>query len=542
MSELLVKGEIDFKVAHLPYKTDGTYFTQFWASVDHTGVVIRCSDDMLYYAVRRLTSLRKNKLLSFDPFAWHAWEEKMRARQGVFIEAVQPLLAHLAASYSEFFNDYNGAFQEAADHHADPHVKRLLRIHGWQELHDEGTLHDRIWLRHILYKGKKGEIAKLNKYLRAIGDLGVHASLQGFRVTKLLKTAMEQKPLRVNGGEICFVSSPNADKMEDVFAQLISPRGRFYFCYFSDDSCFSVRIQGKVFRYNVDISSCDASHTEALFSALCALVPEQAREDMEVLVEQCRAHFKVRSTADPQVRVKIKFDTAVLPSGSTITTVINNLANILLGYAFSCIEFTGANDPSQLISQAAAMVGYVVTVDDASEDWHLLQFLKNSPVIDTDGKLRSLLNLGVLLRLSGRCRGDLPGEGDLFERAKAFQDGLLRGVYPQIGFTLIDRMRATVKGSLATQKTRDEIAVRVERKLEYKVNTKARFTVGPSEVYKRYGLTATDIDFLETQYANSGFGDFANHPVLSKILEMDYGISCRELRTKYPNGVHYASG
>jgi hypothetical protein len=465
------------------------------------------------------------------PSIWKQWEETLRTAQGEFISEKSAILNRLADDYALHFTDYINAYVEAREHHLDPHLKRELRKAGWLELYESGELEDRVWLRSIWYKCKKGEIAKVNKYIRCIGDLGVKASLQGFRLTWFLKDAMHKTLLRHAKIRLQFIKSPSAGALEEAFRELIEPSDRGYFCYFSDDSCFSVWIKGKVHRFNIDISSCDVSHTKALFEALIVLCPSRAQDDMRRLVEQCMKPFTVRSYVDRHRKVKIKFNDPVLASGSTITTVINNLANILLGIAFAEIDFDVDVAPRDLIMRAALKVGYVVTVEDATEEWHLLQFLKNSPVVDTTGRLRALLNIGVLLRLSGVCRGDLPGQGPIDSRSRFFQAALLQGAYPRISTPLVDNMKQTA-GALSSDL---RFQTEVEKILAYKAISDECFTVDSFEAFRRYRLTPEEEQYVVDVFGRAGPGTWCNHSGLSKILHADYGLSCREPLSFHPN-------
>ena len=257
-------------------------------------------------------------------------------------------------------------------------------------------------------------------------SLGVNASLLGFVVTGLVKKAQHAKPINVYGGEMQFCKSPNVRQLTEVFEKLINPPGKFFFVYFSDDSCISIRHNGSVHTYNMDIKSCDASHTGALFRAFTELAPGKAKTDLEALVEQCKSKIKICSTVDRSRKVTLKPLFPRLYSGSTLTTAINNLANI-----FICLAIVeGSYDGTEAyLKQAAARVGYLIDLELCTVKGDI-QFLKHSPVYDTEGRLRPLLNPGVLLRLSGQCKGDLPGQGDLRQRAIDFQHTLLKGIYP----------------------------------------------------------------------------------------------------------------
>jgi hypothetical protein len=441
-------------------------------------------------------------------------------RQAEFISEHRSFIEFLAATYAPAFEGYLGMREECRLHYDDPHPKRDLRIHAYEELIDSGQFHQRLWLRNVTYKLKKDELAKNGKYPRMIGDLGVAASLQGFRLTYFLKTAQEQT-IFINGGHIEFMKKPSTEGLTHVFDSLISPVGRFYFVCFSDDSCFSIRHEGRVHIYNVDISSCDASHTKSLFDAFVDLHPLHVKDDARILAEQCALPIKVYDLTSRKRYVKLLPKYPRLYSGSTITTAINNLASMLIAYSFSLLDVP---TPENVIA-AAASVGYVITLEHCRR-YEDIQFLKHSPVLTSQG-YKPLLNLGVLLRSTGVCRGDLPGKGDLETRARAFQHNLLLGMYPRSRFTLIDAMKSISKGSTVSASVQRQIDRQIEQTLAYKVGEgEETLLFEDSNVYVRYGLSDSDIRFLNTDFANSSFGDHSHHPALSSILTKDYDLTC----------------
>jgi len=446
------------------------------------------------------------------------YDEFLARNQKGFWQRHQWLVDTLREVYTPGLIGFTNIYDEALAHHADKHDKRLLRIHAWSDGEIDGTNHNRLWLQSVWYKMKKDEIAKPGKYPRMIGDLGVAASLQGFVLTGLLKHTMEDEVLHVNGGHIEFCASPTPEKLRVIFAKLVDPPGRFYFVYFSDDSCLSIRDAGGVIhRYNLDISSCDTSHREALFDAFEAIFPPHLQEYARVLTDQCRLPIRLYSV-DRQHRCVLKPHGPVLYSGSTITTAINNLANISNAIAISECDFTGVAS----ITAACESAGYIVTCENC-DNWHDLQFLKHSPVLDEDGQIQPLLNLGVLLRASGTCRGDLPGRGDIKLRAEVFQKALLQGAYPQATFTLLERMRASVSHAALTDKALKKAATVFEHKV-VAGKSSVHYRVSDDEVYARYRLTAAEVDALHLYLGGASVFSAVQCSGASKILNRDYGL------------------
>ena len=506
--EFWVNNEIRFPKGK--QRRDGSFRTYFGPAVIHSGVIYENSDEDVRLAMRRLTCVR----LPEQP----GEHLRLMKKQSAWFDANRHIFLMLAERYDGEFEGWSTAFDEAFDHHADPHQKRELRIAAWEELLADGrAFADQVWVRKVLYKIKTGEFAKAGKYPRMIGDLGVTASLRGFRVTKLLKIGMFNHPLYINGGCLFFCIRPDVDTLTYVFSELITPTDRFFFVYFSDDSCISIRVSdGKILRSNLDIATCDASHGRKVFRAVTDATPRRARNVTRDLVKQCELPIEVRSRADAKNKILLEPDEPTLYSGSTLTTSINNIANIAIG-----IEISRVEDPTlERILLAATNVGYILKGEECQRVQDL-QFLKHSPVLDLQGRLRPLLNLGVLLRMSGTCHGDLPGKGPLQERAEAFQQALLQGAYPRAHFPMVDLMRHDVEVS---EEMSDEVAFRLRYKVQHQ-DLDAHWYADSRSVNLRYRLDQYEAMWLEDVFAHGGYRDFYAHPALDKILQKDYGLT-----------------
>jgi hypothetical protein len=504
------EGRLDFGTDDKEQHNDGSYRTVFGPSAAHNGVILADSDHNLKGGITRLTAAR------FPEEPGRHEELRMAQVDYITTPAISMFLRALQNQYSGHpdFVNYADARTYALQHHGDTHAKRLLRLASYIEIQEAGEEPSHLWLRSIKYKNKKDEIAKPGKPTRMIADLGVSASLQGFWLTKLLKQAMATQPIRFDGIEMEFIAKPTPKALTAAFTKLLNPPGRMYFCYFSDDACLGIRVGTEVQTYNIDISKCDASHTGQLFEALVQMTPEKAQDDMRVLVDQCKEPIVITSTCDKSKKVKLVPKEATLYSGSTITTVINNLANILIGFSIGCSEVLGPED----IHKAATVAGYVVTTElcEIPED---IQFLKYSPCRTTTGEYAPLLNLGVIIRASGTCRGDLPGKGDLAVRAQRFQSALLQGAYPRSHLPFIDAMEAAAGDT-------DEASMKVVRKMfEYKV-----FDQGPElyfetdSAYLRYRLNAADYSDMRT-FSEMSVGDTYCGSIIDKILGKDYSLA-----------------
>jgi len=515
-------GRLDFPkntpVDSVFTKKDGSYHTCFGPCVAHSGVVYGNTDPNVSLATTRLTKSRLPTIPGFEVY--------LQDRQRSFIVSHSPILDSIKRTYTHHFDTYTDSILEALEHHGDSHPKAPLRIAAWKDIIDYNLIDDDLWnipSKGTLYKMKIFEIAKPNKVPRMIGDLGVHASLQGFRITKFIKAAMATEPIEYMGGTIEFCPKPDPASLEAVFAKLIDPPSRFYFVYFSDDSCLSIRVGEDVLRFNVDISSCDASHTGELFDLIQHMVPDSLASDMSSLIKQCQTPITIHSRADPRNHVTLRPSNPRLYSGSTLTTAINNLANLLIALSVAESDCTNAQD----VISAAAAAGYIVTCDDCT-DWHKLQFLKHSPVLDETGHLRPLLNIGVLLRLSGTCKGDLPGSKKvpLSERAASFQASLLNGAYPKAHFTLLDNMSSTCGRSTPLT---DAVVAKIFEHKVLDTDDYPHFRVRSDEVFRRYELDALGIAQVELGFGLCKYSEHYSADGTSTILLLDYGLSGKEL-------------
>jgi hypothetical protein len=500
-------------------KRDGFYHTVFGPACAHSGVVYGENDTNLSAAFTRLTKSRVPLLPGYEQF--------LQLRQVEFINTHAEVIARYGTFIEAGFSEYIDMVSEAQEHHDDPHQKKELRIAAWSDLLQCNLLFDRVWFQEggqIKYKMKKHEIAKPKKVPRVIGDLGVHASLQGFRLCNFWKHAMSAHPFEYLGGTIECCPKPDPHALELIFEKLIDPPGRFYFVCFSDDSCLAIRTPAGVLRFNMDIKSCDGSHTGLLWDVGKRTIPSYARDDFQRLIDQCTEPITVRSIENRRNKIKLRPKYPRLYSGTTCTTGMNQVANFLIAVSIAESVITQPED----ILAAARAVGYLISLEDCS-DWHSLQFLKHSPVLDVNEHLRPVLNLGVLLRLSGTAKGDVPGgrNDTLHTRFTRFQSALIRGAYPRTNCRLLDNMRRNFS-------QRDSACEKiVSGMMEHKVSESdyPTFTVHSHELFQRYALTPLEISEVEDGFGNCLVGDHYHSSGTDKILLADYGLRGRELDT-----------
>lgn len=363
----------------------------------------------------------------------------------------------------------------------------------------------------MIWKMKRDEWAKPGKRPRMIADLGVSASLVGFRLLEMLKLAQSENDLNINGYTVHFCKSPQTSELSNVFKNLHNPPGKGYFVYFSDDACFARRVNGVVERYNLDISSCDSSHTEGIFNLLYQCIPPRFHSQLKILIDQCTSPLSLSSCVVGSKEKLLFYPTTPrLYSGSTITTAINNLANIVIAFQLATSE------PSSVdMAKCIAETGYIVTGTEPLQSFHHLQFLKNSPVYDLQGRIRPMINLGVFLRASGVCKGDLPGRGCVVSRARAFQKSLIRSTFAHVDSPLLDVLKNTFSSAAD---------IVYDHSIDSKHVTDLTFTTTDDILRERYSLNQIEIDELY-KFARSPNFTILRGDSFNKILTMDYGLT-----------------
>lgn len=440
--------------------------------------------------------------------------------QAKYFEDNDQFLETLHNHYSAFPIHQVNIYDLARDRHADPHPKRALRIAAFAEMEADGAYTESVWLRDVTGKIKANEWAKPGKDPRFIGDLGVIASLEGAWITGILKDL--QTYLRfIDGQRLRIVKQADTEVITEVFNEAIDPGTKYYGAFFSDDGLITVLDKHGVRRlFLTDISKCDKSHA-SIFRSLIRSAPTPLQEGTERVVKQLKKPLVVRSLVDRSIKVKLFLTTEdpLLLSGSTITTVVNNHAAINI---YHQIILDGA-ETAEAIALAARKVGYILTVEEVP-DVSKLQFLKHSPVRDVRGELHAVLNLGVFLRASGTCKGDLPGKSSdgLEKRARTFQRALLEGMYPRISNPFLD----ACKNATGVDVVPTCFSSIVAKELAHKTSTrKSHITVSNEELFRRYDLDACEALDL-TDFSESGYSYFHNSPGLSKVLKLDYGLEC----------------
>jgi hypothetical protein len=128
------------------------------------------------------------------------------------------------------------------------------------------------------------------------------------------------------------------------------------------------------------------------------------RGGVDILIKQLLLNYRTYNPVIKEEFVEFHSDRPRLYSGSTLTTAVNNIACLLI--ALNIADLGAINKAS--IEGAAERAGYVLTGTDCLETIEDLQFLKHSPVRDTQGVYRPVLNLGVSSELLGYVKVTYP--------------------------------------------------------------------------------------------------------------------------------------
>lgn len=497
------------------YKTPA-YRTLFGPIFAHSARVYEETPGNVDRALTRLTACRlENDRLSPD------FENNMRERQAAFLRRrcakrlAHALRHHYRNNLDDCSDDFDLKFFEYA---CAPHPKRKLRMKAAQDLILLNLFTHETFVTSVKGKFKKYEFAKNGKYPRLIVDMGVLASLLGGYAAMFAKHAMET----FTYSSSCvskFVGCPSPDMLTDVFRNLITPVVS-YFCYFSDDSCFAARCSDGIFRCNLDISTCDGSHTAELFEFIRQSLPlgSQLSSYLRRSMAQLLLPMRVNSPHTSEF-INLKPLEETLYSGSTLTTLVNNYANLLIHQSISRIDFTQltVKQAGAAILRAANDTGYVVTLADCSEDHRLLQFLKHSPTAAGE----PYLNLGVILRTLGQCKGDLPGRSvdGITARASAFNSSLMLGFRHSGDHAVKDIL--TEKLSLPTNGP-----LFANYLLETTYNCDRRHvTVSDDDICSRYSIDSAEwTEFLDMLGGiSSRLHQRLSCRAIDKIFALDYG-------------------
>jgi len=503
---------LDFGEEMLKYKE---YETVFGPVFCHAGRKFKLDDVGLRGAVTRLTCAREPDRIGFH--------EALRDNQFRNFGAAKIFDRFMCDKASWLLGHRSDLLSEEAREvwvHA-PHPKRKLRERTHAELALSGALLSRVWLGnhgYVKYVCKPGEKLPPGKYLRATADLGSIGAAQGGYMMDLVKESFAQNFV-VDGCSYQFVKSPEQEVMASAFQDVWEDRYDIALRCFSDDAIIGINTPEGRYVANTDISACDGSNYDPVFLLLRDIMRAGGldRRDVDGTFEQCLAECVITSYADAECKRKrrkvvLKPKYYTLYSGSVLTTSINNCANFGI-FASVCDVMPPyaerrLSDMPGIIAAAAERVGYILKCQTCTilED---LQFLKISPTL-VDGEYKVFLNLGVMLRVLGSCRGDLPGKGDLHQRARIYISDVVKSFKHAGDHVITETLRRWIVS--------ESLGVVEERLLG-----ESKFVIPVEALSRRYKLSVSDVQNLADSIACAQFGDAVNSPAIDRIFELDYG-------------------
>lgn len=503
----------------LPFRTRGIRegaYKSVWGGYDHSGVVYINSTNNLSLALTRITGrvvpgdegktdliLAKNQVNFFSHHpVFRIWIERSRtALTGAAFDYTDEVVKFVIAKHSKRRMRMDALRQLISDCESDPSCLFTGRIVG---------------------KMKQLEFAKPDKYPRLIGDFSCPGSLLAGWCIPHMKDIFDTY-LPDAGGVFRFVASPDRVNLRRAFSELIDPRP-FTFVFHSDDSCISFKTKdGRLFMANMDISKCDASNRKVVFDTLLELSKTNPRlhEVLAFAVLQCELPLHLVNPVDKHETIVGKPVRPIEFSGTTLTTVLNNIANMAIGLSiYSQYANWNYDDCMSGIERCAFSAGYVApaalceSVDD-------LQFLKHSPAL-VDGDVVVYQNLGVMLRAFGQCDGDLPmftrRERGIRERSEKFSRGLV-STFKHAGET------SFLRALRARYPPCSSFEHHIRRDLLSRTHSDGITDFVPDEaVCRRYKLTLSEFEELCTLTSQSQFGDRIFCVAAQKILKLDYGL------------------
>lgn len=509
----------------------------------HDGIILAPSNENLSLGLRRLTC--------------------KRLQDGIGADTVQPDLDHILATnqraffasdalkrlYSDIanlFDDYCSinnlrkdtlASEELEDFVMEEHIKAKLRQGALREIYEEGRFVDVDWMKSAtLLKCKKYEVSKYKKYIRIIMDLGVHASLQGAQLMAQFKKCINLHEFRyqyTTGRSMMFVfiAKPVIEVLTHYLKMLwFNDTNEDILLVHSDDAMLSfVNESGRREVICCDLKQCDGSQLEPAIEAFFTLL--RADDVVVRLKQQLRKDIRIVSTQGE--RVVLSANGLWFPSGHVMTTSANTCSY----FAIACCALMGEGIKNSSHFQAIGKkVGFMIEVVPCSivQD---MQFLKHSLVRTYENDWIATINPGVWMRASGRCFRELPGskKHSYWERAAEYQALLTYGMIgnvmiPELDGVYVDhtrrkqlQQRGIVEKDLRTLRgyTDKFHFVTCEE-----VNKRPLVKCSVEEYFARYRLTDAELVELCELISQLDVGYFVYSQAVSKILNMDYGLSC----------------
>lgn len=399
-----------------------------------------------------------------------------------------------------------------------PHPKRLI----YQKFVDDDITYNKIRSNIGTFESKyKDEFGKIGKVGRLYAN-GSHLPLVDYFSAEIIKFYFKEEWVSLGSrmitigttncvihGFCIYSDAVESDRSDALFNIVINiPNNTFYYIFFSDDGFLVMNLDGHVSFYETDISSCDSSNGFGIFSILYSISIKLGIDKMtKLLIEQCSRPTKVVNPSNPVEYVELQPETFFEYSGSKLTTVLNNIASVLIGS--SIFDSIDQNIPLHTsIELGAAYVGYSVT-QKFCKNLNSATFLKRA-----FNGVNSWLVYGPIFRSLGsmmvhRDTPDFYGvhkakwvtmtHNDKFEfLLKSAVDGLVN----EPGSVILDALRERTKSSC-----------------------KNSGYVTVQDLVDRYGVPDHEWYKFASLIANVNIRDVVVCDALCKIYHVDYGMS-----------------
>jgi len=382
-------------------------------------------------------------------------------------------------------------------------------------------------MHHVTYKLKNHELL-LDSKKRAIGDLGADNTQDSAYDMPSVKMAMSH-PFEHNNLTTEYVKTASHLVLQRVLGGLLNvDRNKMYFIYSSDDSCVAAGCKdGRVY-FNGDVRACDGSHRTRFFNLveqfLCITdgLDNAHAASVRRAMEYLKLPLVMRNPEQYREKVTYVFNTMRLYSGSSLTTTINNFANLFISFALErrvpYPERLTKAEFKHAYLMAGEDVGYLLKVDscESPED---LMFLKHFPSV-VDGIVVPVVALGTWIRGFGTFVGDLPGRSkDGAEtRAKAFVSDVIisRDNWGD------HRMRDSFQ-HLRCNHTVVMTGNAYREALTSRSIGRTNIRVPDESIMRRYRITSSEYEHLCSLIAHAGIGDVICNVTATKIYMRDYG-------------------
>jgi len=500
------------------------YRYTFGPKFGHAGVYTLRDDCSYGSAVERLTSKRKPRETGLH--------EQLIANQSLFyqssilIEWRDCLRQRVADNFHSIDSD---VWQNIRIDSEKAHVKAKLRRSEFIKADNTmpGDLDGVLSKRVVTYQFKDGECLDASKKSRGTCNLGTMASLIGGYLMDHVKAAYSL-PYRFRGATAVFISSPTGPDLVDAFARILTPTEDIEFIYYSDDSCIAIKCDddgvSRYWRANLDISSCDASNFAPVFGATRHIMGGDSRFAHCIKAVFDQLMWSLTFITPSGLKQTLKPTSPRLYSGSVLTTVVNNTANMSIFLSISDEYYKYADEYGtaipydmieSVVKRAAGAAGYIITCDEciANED---IQFLKRSASI-IDGVIHPWLNLGVWLRGFGSIEGDLGGSSNipLAERAALHNKGVVEGHKCDGEHIISQAFREMVADTSTTEAIMTDYHGGVGATNSF---------IDTDYLSIRYRLSPIELIDLASWIRTARLGQLMASPVVDKIMLIDYGF------------------